>query len=127
MKFFLLFIFIFTLPGVTQDFFSQQKPDSIKTSLDIIFEDRLFKESDFGFMAKSLRDGRVLYEKNAGSLLSSASCMKLVTTAAALDRWGSNYQFEPGFTPTEIFPAGSSTAIYMLRATAIRILPPRFF
>ncbi len=106
MKFFLLFIFIFPLPGVTQDFYSQQKPDSIKTSLDIIFEDRLFKESDFGFMAKSLRDGRVLYEKNAGSLLSSASCMKLVTTAAALDRWGSNYQFRTGFYTDGDFSGG---------------------
>lgn len=48
-------------------------------------------------MARSLRDGRVLYEKNAGALLSPASCMKLVTTAAALDRWGSNYRFRTGF------------------------------
>jgi D-alanyl-D-alanine carboxypeptidase/D-alanyl-D-alanine-endopeptidase (penicillin-binding protein 4) len=97
MKYILLFILITPLSSFSQDFYSQQNLDSIKTEIDAVFGDRLFKEADFGFMAKSLRTGQILYEKNASALLSSASCMKLVTTAAALDRWGSNYQFRTGF------------------------------
>jgi D-alanyl-D-alanine carboxypeptidase/D-alanyl-D-alanine-endopeptidase (penicillin-binding protein 4) len=41
--------------------------------------------------------GQSLYEYNADSLLSTASCMKLVTTAAALDRWGKNRFFKTAF------------------------------
>lgn len=107
MKSFLFFVFAFTLPLVSQDFYSQPKLDSMKASFDAVMEDRLFKESDCGFMAKSLHTGQILYEKNSLSLLSTASCMKLLTTAAALDRWGSNYQFRTGFYTDGNFSNGT--------------------
>ncbi len=97
MKYFFFFLLSFRLSVFSQNEYSKQKLDSIKTSLDVVFENPLFKDSKFGFIAKSLRTGQILYEANASDLLSSASCMKLVTTAAALDRWGTNYQFRTGF------------------------------
>lgn len=97
MKYFFLFILIIPLPSFSQDFYSKQKLDSIRVSLETVFEEKLFKKSNVGFVAKSMNTGQVLYENNSSALLSSASCMKLVTTAAALDRWGSNYQFRTGF------------------------------
>ncbi|MBL7995668.1 D-alanyl-D-alanine carboxypeptidase/D-alanyl-D-alanine-endopeptidase [bacterium] len=97
MKYLFVILFTFPLTASSQDFYSNQKLDSITSAIDAVFAERLFKDSKVGFIAKSLNSSQILYEKNSEALLSSASCMKLVTTAAALDRWGSNYQFRTGF------------------------------
>lgn len=106
MKYLLILILILPSSAFSQDHYSKSKLDSIKTSIDAVFSDPLFQGSKFGFLAKSLSDGKILYEKNSESLLSTASCMKLVTTAAALDRWGSNYQFRTGFYTEGKFTKG---------------------
>jgi len=60
--------------------------------------DRAIDSSDFssarwGVSVVSLRDGRVLYGRNADKLFTPASNMKLYTTAVALDLLGAAYQW----------------------------------
>jgi len=92
-----LLLFVFSLPVLAQTFYSTTKLDSLKRDLELVFADKLFQQSNYGFCAKSMRTGQSLYARNESSLLSTASCMKLVTTAAALDRWGNNHTFKTGF------------------------------
>lgn len=47
----------------------------------------------WGVHVVSLRDGRVLYARDAGRLFTPASNMKLYTTAAALDLLGADYRW----------------------------------
>lgn len=59
---------------------------------------RLIDESDFaaarwGVFVISLRDGRVLYARNAERAFAPASNMKLYTTAVALDLLGADYRW----------------------------------
>lgn len=77
--------------------------DSLKKAIDGLYEEQLMVKSKTGFIAKSLKSGQVLYAHHAAEMLSTASCMKLVTTAAALDRWGANHHFITGFYSDSAF------------------------
>jgi D-alanyl-D-alanine carboxypeptidase/D-alanyl-D-alanine-endopeptidase (penicillin-binding protein 4) len=60
--------------------------------------DRAIDESEFaaarwGVFVMSLRDGRVLYARDAGRAFTPASNMKLYTTAVALDLLGADYRW----------------------------------
>lgn len=49
---------------------------------------------NIGIEVISLKTGEILYERNAKQLFIPASCVKLLTCAAALDQLGPEYQFE---------------------------------
>ncbi len=97
MKLFMALGFFFSARLEAQLNYSAPKLDSLKVRLDEIFSNKLFTQAHAGFCVQSMRTGKTLYERNADDLLSTASCLKLVTTAAALDRWGTQYQFKTGF------------------------------
>lgn len=61
--------------------------------LDSIFGDTLFAGANWGVEVKSLRSGRVLYERNAGKMFVPASNMKLVTSSVALEALGPNFVY----------------------------------
>ncbi len=86
-----------TLSAAAQRMYTQADMDSVSEKFDRVFSHRLIQKSNEGFIAQSMSTGQVLYERNADSMLSTASCMKLVTTAAALDRWGKNRFFKTAF------------------------------
>lgn len=71
-----------------------QKIQQLKAGLDKIYENPIFLEGKHGILVKSLESGAVLYERNANQLLSPASGTKVITTAAALDRWGPSHYFK---------------------------------
>ena len=52
-----------------------------------------FAAARWGLCVLSLRDGRVLYARNADKLFTPASNMKIYTTAVALDLLGENYRW----------------------------------
>lgn len=66
--------------------------DSARLELASIFSHRLLKSS--GFYAKVVSSDKPIWERNADHLFSTASCMKILTTAAALERWGNNRYFK---------------------------------
>lgn len=52
-----------------------------------------FAAARWGVCVISLRDGRVLYARNAGMLFTPASNMKIYTTAVAMDLLGADYRW----------------------------------
>lgn len=62
-----------------------------KTTLDAKFSPR---SADHGVIFARLSDGKVLYEKNADTLLSPASVTKIITSAAALTYFGPAYSLK---------------------------------
>ena len=59
--------------------------------------DPALKHASVGICIKSLKDGEVIYEKTPDKMLAPASNMKLVTTAAALEKLGKDYRFKTRF------------------------------
>lgn len=69
-------------------------PDTLQVELDRIFDDPSLSRATLGVRVESLRDGRVIYQRNAGKHVIPASNMKLVTLAAAAERLGWDYRFD---------------------------------
>lgn len=67
---------------------------SLTSTLDAIFDDPRFARSTWGVRIESLRDGRVVYTRNASKLVVPASNMKLLTMAVAAERLGWDFTFE---------------------------------
>jgi D-alanyl-D-alanine carboxypeptidase/D-alanyl-D-alanine-endopeptidase (penicillin-binding protein 4) len=63
-------------------------PAALKRSIDAIVDRPAWGPAFWGIEVRDLRNGRVLYARNAGKNLKPASTMKVVTTAAILDALG---------------------------------------
>ena len=72
------------------------KPEDIALNkkLDEIIEKGNFRNSDWGFFVVSLQDGRVLAAKNGQKPFNPASTLKLITSAAALDKLGADFRWK---------------------------------
>lgn len=93
----LIFIACAAAPAVAQ-------VDSIRSELRKIFREKPLDA--YGFYAKSMRTGEEIIGHSADTKRSTASCMKLVTTAAALDRWGPSHQFKTEFLSPDTIRRG---------------------
>ena len=62
-------------------------------SINRLIEESKFANARWGVFVTSLRDGRVLYARDADKGFSPASNLKLYTTAAALDLLGADYRW----------------------------------
>ncbi|HEY1472180.1 MAG TPA: D-alanyl-D-alanine carboxypeptidase/D-alanyl-D-alanine-endopeptidase [Candidatus Acidoferrum sp.] len=72
-------------------------------------------KGEWGLLVVDAASGEVLYEKNAASYFVPASNMKLLTTALALDKLGSNYRFRTTVETDGILsPSGSLTGNVIL-------------
>lgn len=98
-------ILFFTVASLFAQYRSGQI-DSVRQAIDAVYADDFFNNIGTGFFAKSLLTGQTIHQKNPDSLRSTASCMKLVTTAAALDRWGTNKNFRTEFRYNGAFKNG---------------------
>ena len=82
------------------------KPSSaiveLRSAIDTLLRDPLLSRGSWGVLVKSLKDDETLYEVNAGKLMMPASCMKIVTLAAAAEKLGWNYTYE-----TRVLTAGT--------------------
>ncbi|HYY59192.1 MAG TPA: D-alanyl-D-alanine carboxypeptidase, partial [Pyrinomonadaceae bacterium] len=77
--------------------------------------DRAINESEFasarwGIYVGSLRDGRVLYARNADRPITPASNMKVYTTAVALDLLGADYRWRTSVYAASAPDAGGTIA-----------------
>ena len=66
---------------------------SLAQEIDHAIETSDFASARWGVCVLSLRDGRVLYARNADKLFTPASNMKIYTTAVALDQLGADYRW----------------------------------
>lgn len=67
-----------------------------------------FADARWGVLVVSLRDGRVLYSRNAAQPFTPASNMKVYTTAVALDSLGADYRWRTSVY-SEALPDASGT------------------
>ena len=88
MKKYLFLLVIFGLSAVAM------AQDSLRLRLDSLLDDPLFETSQVGMMVYDLTADSALYTYNHRQTLRPASCMKLVTSIAALDALGPNYEYQ---------------------------------
>lgn len=73
---------------------ASRAPDPIlSTEIDRIISESHLDQMRVGVFVMSLRDGRVLYARDADKLFTPASNMKVYTTAVAVDLLGSDYRW----------------------------------
>ena len=71
---------------------AEPTPAALKEAVDQVLDRPAFAAAFWAAEIRSLKTGRVLYERNAGKNMTPASTMKLVTTAAALDAFGPDFR-----------------------------------
>ncbi|GMT41933.1 MAG: serine-type D-Ala-D-Ala carboxypeptidase [bacterium] len=86
-------VLLFMVPSAS----TAMEPSSY--GIDRILEDPCLKKADYCVLAKSL-DGEILYAKNAGELMTPASNMKVITSAAALEILKPSFKFKTVFSYT---------------------------
>lgn len=99
MRLSILPIFLFLLgfgcsPAINSKKNSHPFSQSLKAEIERILADSMLARSRIGIKVVSLRSGMTLYEKDSGLLFHPASNMKLLTTATALARLGTNFRFK---------------------------------
>ncbi len=78
------------LPALAES--DEPSPAALKKAVDQILDQPAFASAFWAAEIRSLKTGRVLYERNARKNMTPASTIKLVTTAAALDALGPDYR-----------------------------------
>lgn len=68
--------------------------DSLEADIDRLLDDPLLERALVAIRIESVRDGRVLYTRNAGMRVIPASSLKIVTAAVAAEQLGWSHQFE---------------------------------
>ncbi len=66
-------------------------------TLDGMLNDPNLSGATWGVMVQTVNSGEVLYKRNEGKLMNSASLVKLITTASALSYLGADYTYETQF------------------------------
>jgi len=80
----------------------------LRQRIDQALMDSSLSQSSAGLKIVSLETGEVLYQKNPTLLFHPASNMKLLTTAAALNRLGPSFRFETTLTADSVATGDSS-------------------
>jgi D-alanyl-D-alanine carboxypeptidase/D-alanyl-D-alanine-endopeptidase (penicillin-binding protein 4) len=81
---------------------AQASTSQLASAVDQLLADPLLRHGSQGVVVKSLRTGRVLYDRSGDTVLIPASNMKLLVSAAALDTFGPEHMFV-----TRIYSAGT--------------------
>ena len=115
LRHFALLIFIFSLcicvPAIAQP------PDvSLARVIDRALADRALAHGIHGVLIESLKEERVLYEKDSDLVFIPASNMKLIVSAAALDLLGPDYRMA-----TSLYVSGEQTPGGLLRGDVILV------
>ncbi|MFT5750245.1 MAG: D-alanyl-D-alanine carboxypeptidase/D-alanyl-D-alanine-endopeptidase (penicillin-binding protein 4), partial [Ancylomarina sp.] len=75
-------------------FTASAQKQSEQKFIDAFSQDELFKSASIGMEVCDLKTGEILAEHQSEKSLTPASTQKLITTAAALEILGSNFQFK---------------------------------
>ncbi len=110
----LLFI-LFSWPLKASELTANSQENSIckadlKVKIDEILNTEELKRSHWGILVKTLDNKTILYDLNSHKYFIPASNVKLLTTAAVLFKFGSNFQIE-----TPIYAQGASPHLSLLK------------
>ena len=90
-----LLLFCFSVTNSSAQFRKLEKRNhSVNKSLNEILAFSDFKTADFGFLAVDNTTGEIIAEHHSNKSLIPASTQKLITTAAALELYGPEFQFK---------------------------------
>ena len=90
---------------------------ALDADLDRIFNAAVTQNAVWGVQVKSLDTGRVLYSRNASTLMMPASNMKIVTLAAAAETLGWDYRFKTTLETTAPVEDGVLKGDLIVRGT----------
>jgi D-alanyl-D-alanine carboxypeptidase/D-alanyl-D-alanine-endopeptidase (penicillin-binding protein 4) len=85
---------------------AQPKDVALAQKINDIIDQSEFRNARWGVIVISLKDGRVLAARDAQKLFSPASTLKLVTTAAALDKLGADFRWQTSIYSAAQIDAG---------------------
>lgn len=83
---------------------------AFRDAIDRVLEDSLLRQTRTGIKIVSMTNGEILYARNNQQLFHPASNMKLLTTATALKRLGTNFKFKTRLLNDSIALQDSSIA-----------------
>lgn len=90
---------------------------SLTRDLDRIFAAPVMEHGIWGVEVKALDSGRVLYRRNAGTLMMPASNMKILTLAAAAETLGWDYRFKTTLETSADIEDGALKGDLVVRGT----------
>lgn len=93
---------------------AQPRDVALSRALDQILSDPVLAHGVQGVLVESLKDGRVLYEKNADLVFIPASNQKLIVSAAALDLLGPDHRMR-----TSLYLTGDTTRDGVLKGDVV--------
>ena len=88
---------------------------TLAADLERIFSAPVTQHALWGVQVKSLESGRILYARNAGTLMMPASNMKIVTLAAAAETLGWDYRFKTTLETSGTIESGTLTGDLIVR------------
>ena len=86
---------------------AQAAAAALVVALDAIFDDPVLARATMAVRVDSLRDGRILYLRDAGRHVVPASNMKIITMAVAAERLGWDHRFETRLEAAGVVDAGT--------------------
>ncbi|PKQ65538.1 D-alanyl-D-alanine carboxypeptidase/D-alanyl-D-alanine-endopeptidase [Labilibaculum filiforme] len=123
----LLLVFIVSLIGISCEAQKAEKHD-LQTYVDDFAQDSCFYSAGIGMVISDVKTGAVLAINQAHLALTPASTQKLITTAAALEILGSNYQFTTSIeTDGEILANGTLNGNVIVRGAGDPTLGSKYF
>jgi D-alanyl-D-alanine carboxypeptidase/D-alanyl-D-alanine-endopeptidase (penicillin-binding protein 4) len=100
---------------------------ALSRDIDAILADRSFADATWGISIVSCESGESIYRLNDGKNQQVASNIKLLTTAAALRKLGSEYRFRTDiYINGEITPAGDLIGDLVIKAGGDPSIAPEF-
>jgi D-alanyl-D-alanine carboxypeptidase/D-alanyl-D-alanine-endopeptidase (penicillin-binding protein 4) len=93
---------------------AQETSANLATSIDALLVDPALKHGTQGVVIESLATGRILYERNRDILFIPASNLKLLVSAASLDKLGPDFTFA-----TRIYRSGKFDASGILKGDIV--------
>src|SRR4051794_19861652 len=97
----MIVIFISVSPLKKDELADAMESSPLSTQISKVLRHPDLKGASIGISVRDASNGKLIYKHNGDTRLRPASSMKLVTSAAALEILGENYQFS-----TEIYTDG---------------------
>ena len=120
-------VFIISLLGISCEA-QKTEPHKLQTYVDEFVSDTCFRSAGLGIVVSDVKTGHNLASNQAHQAMTPASTQKLITTAAALEILGSNYQFKTQIkTDGELLTNGTLSGNLIVKGFGDPTLGSKYF